>query len=113
MRDSRYTKTPISPSLNEAAPLPFETNNNVATVIARDTARQEPEAAEMPYNEVTDQGLASRRSKHMVRDHKEVEAAYTGELAIGYGLSCRAPMAGQCENDQFPWQTDKFGKQRS
>lgn len=113
MRDSRYTKTPAPVSLNEAFTGLSEQDNNVATIIARDTARQDPEAAEMPYNETTDQGLASRRSKHMMRDHKEVEAAYSGELAVGYGLSCRAPMAGQCENDQFPYQTDKFGKQRS
>lgn len=113
MRDSRFTKTPVSPSLNESFSLPMDRDNNVALVIARDTARQENEPKEMPYNETTDEGLASRRSKHKVRTHAEVKAATGEELVPGYGLSLRAPMAGQCENDQFTYQTDRFGKQRS
>jgi hypothetical protein len=114
MRDARFTKTPISPSLNEALCCPLsDKDRNIATVIANDTARQENEPKEMPYNQVTDEGLASRRSKHKVRTHAEVEAATHEKLAPGYGLSLRAPMAGQCENDQYPWGTDRFGKQRS
>lgn len=114
MRDSRFTKTPSSPSLTEACCGSTDQHDlNVATVIARDSARQEIEPKEMPYNRITDEGLASRRSKHMVRTHAEVKAATHDEPAIGYGLSLRAPLAGQCENDQYPWQTDRFGKQRS
>ena len=114
MIDDRFTKTPISPSLNEACCGSMSAHDlNVATVIARDTARQDTEAKEMPYNQVTDEGLASRRSKHKVRTHAEVKAATHGTPELGYGVSLRAPMAGQCENDQYPWQTDRFGKQRS
>lgn len=113
MRDSRFINTPMSPSLNEACS-PIDAHDlNVATVIANDTARQENKPAEMPYNQITDEGLASRRSKHVVRTHAEVKAASDDNLALGDGLSLRAPMAGQCENDQYPWATDRFGKQRS
>jgi hypothetical protein len=81
--------------------------------LLRDLARQDMPDKEMPYNQVTDQGLASRRSKHILRSNDEVNASITGSLPAGDGLSLRAPMAGQGENDQFPWCTDRFGKQRS
>lgn len=89
----------VDPGINDAA--------------LRDAQRQEMPPAEMPYNQVTDQGLASRRSKHVIRTHAEVAAATHGEPAVCDGLSLRAPMAGQCENDQFTFSTDAFGKQRS
>lgn len=80
---------------------------------ARDAGRQEARKTEIQYNYVTDEGLASRRSKHVVRNHAEVAAATKGELPSGLGLSLRAPMAGQCENDQWPYCTDNYGKQRN
>jgi hypothetical protein len=83
------------------------------SAVLRDLARQDMPDKEMPYNQVTDQGLASRRSKHILRSNDEVNASITGSLPAGDGLSLRAPMAGQGENDQFPWCTDRFGKQRS
>lgn len=79
----------------------------------RDIQRQDLPAAEMPYTAITDQGLASRRSKTVIRDHAAVQAATTGEPALADGLSMRQAMAGQGENDQFTFQTDRFGKQRS
>lgn len=79
----------------------------------RDAQRQSFEPREIYYTQTTDQGLASRRSKHVVRTHAEVAAANVGDALLGDGLSLRAPMAGQCENDQFTYSTDIFGKQRS
>jgi hypothetical protein len=68
---------------------------------------------EANYNSTTDNGLASRRSKHVMRSHAEIEAARSGDLPLGDGLSLRQPMAGQGENDQFPGSTNQYGKQRS
>lgn len=68
---------------------------------------------EMPYNQTVDDGLASRRSKQVVRSYEELAAATGPALPLGYGLSLRSAMAGQCENDQFPISTDPFGKQRA
>jgi hypothetical protein len=99
----------VSPAQLVAA----STDDGFNDVVLRDAQRQEFPAAEMPYSCTTDEGLASRRSKHVVRTHDEVKAACNGDLPIGQGLSLRAPMAGQCGNDQFPFQTDRFGKQRS
>lgn len=82
-------------------------------VVLRDIDRQNFEPANMPYTAVTDQGLASRRSKSVIRSHADVRAATTGTPALGEGLSLRQAMAGQCENDQFPFSADRFGKQRS
>jgi hypothetical protein len=82
-------------------------------VVLRDTDRQNFDPANMPYTAVTDQGLASRRSKSVIRSHADVQAATTGTPALGEGLSLRQAMAGQCENDQFPFSADRFGKQRS
>lgn len=113
MRDSRFTHAPASPSLNEACAPLNERDLNVSTVIANDTARQDFEPKEMPYNQTTDEGLASIRSKHVLRSNAEVKASIHEDLPIADGLSLRAPMAGQCENNQFPWQANRFGKQRS
>lgn len=113
MRDSRFTNAPMSPSLNEACGPIDEHDLNVSTVIARDTARQDFPPAEMPYNQTVDEGLASIRSKHVLRSNAEVKASIHDDLPISEGLSLRAPMAGQCENNQFPWQVNRFGKQRS
>lgn len=79
----------------------------------RDVQRQEIPPAEMPYNSATDQGLASRRSKTVMRTHAEIAAARTGDPALDSGMSLRQAMAGQCENDQFIYCTDRYGKQRS
>lgn len=73
----------------------------------------DPDPRVMPYNQTTDDGLASRRSKHEVRSYEELEAATDAALPSGYGLSLRSAMAGQGENDQFPLSTDPYGKQRS
>lgn len=66
-------------------------------------------ARQIDYNGDTDNGLASQRSKHCVRPHDQ---STTHNLPLGTGLSLRVPMAGQCENDQFPLSTNNFGKQR-
>jgi hypothetical protein len=87
--------------------------SEVNSAVMRDLVRQEMPAKAGRYNQTTDQGLASRRSKHILRSNDEVEASISGDLPAGEGLSLRAPMAGQCENDQFMWCTDRFGKQRS
>lgn len=81
---------------------------------ALDIDRPDPDIAsrEMPYNSSTDDGLASLRSKHMVRTHAEVAAAMTGDLPLGDGLCLREAMAGQAENNQFPFETNQYGKQR-
>lgn len=117
MRDSRLTPsgpaTTTTPSLNESFSPTATYDENKAAIIGTDTARQEIDFKEIPYNQVTDDGLASRRSKHMVRTHAEVKAATGPEPALGYGLSLRAPMAGQCENDQLPYRVDRYGKLRS
>lgn len=65
------------------------------------------------YNSTTDDGLASLRSKHEVRTRAEIAAARSGDLPLGIGLSLKQPMAGQCENNQFPFRTDRFGKPRN
>lgn len=93
--------------------LPRALTEGVNDAAVRDIQRQESKPAEMPYTRTPDQGLASRRSKHFVRTHAEVEAATTGEPSLAAGISLRMPMAGQCENDQFIYSTDAFGKQRS
>jgi hypothetical protein len=116
MRDYRMTPTGTTPtvctpSLSEACVV--HGDDNKACMIAMDTARQEIPFKEIEYNQVTDDGLASRRSKHMVRTHAEVKAATGPEPALGFGLSLRAPLAGQCENDQWPYCVDRYGKQRS
>lgn len=67
----------------------------------------------MPYNQTADDGLASRRSKHVVRTFEQLEAATSAAPTCGYGLSMRSPMAAQAENDQFPMSTDCYGKQRA
>ena len=81
---------------------------------AMDINRPDPDfpSREMPYNQTPDEGLASRRSKHVVRTWEQVKAATDAPAASGYGLSLRSAMAGQCENDQFPF-TNPFGKQRA
>ena len=84
---------------------------NVAVEI--DQQRQESVPAEMPYTYSVDNGLASRRSKHVGRTHAQIEAAVTGIPELGEGISMRCAVAGQCENDQFKFQTDRFGKMRS
>jgi hypothetical protein len=84
---------------------------NVALEIDRpdpDIASKEPN-----YNATTDDGLASLRSKHIMRDHAEVAAACSGDLPLGDGLSLRQAMAGQAENNQFPVRTNQYGKQRA
>lgn len=106
---SKMKATPIEATLAQTLG-PVEGFND-ATL--RDVERQSFPAAEMPYTAITDQGLASRRSKTVIRDHAAVAAATTGVPALGEGLSLREAMAGQCENDQFPFQADRFGKQRN
>lgn len=88
----------VAPGLNDA--------------VLADVQRQETQPKEMPYNRVTDNGLASTRSKHVVRTHAEVAAATQGDLPLGDGLSLRMALPGQCENELFPFQTDAYGKQR-
>lgn len=106
---AKVTQTPVLATVRDLIQ-PVDGFNDA---VLRDAERQSIAPAEMPYNSTTDQGLASRRSKHVMRTHAEVEAAYSGDLPAADGLSLRAPMAGQCENDQFPFQTDRFGKQRN
>lgn len=86
-------------------------NLNVATVIDRCIDVCAP--MEPTYNSTTDDGLASLRSKHEVRTREEIAAARTGDLPLGLGLSLKQPMAGQCENNQFPFSTNRFGKPRT
>lgn len=82
---------------------------------ALDINRADPDFAsrETPFNVTTDDGLASRRSKHVVRTHAQLAADTSGEPLIGYGLSMRQPMAATAENDQFPGSTNQYGKQRA
>lgn len=84
---------------------------NSAIDINRDRLHQAPR--EMPYSQTPCDGLASRRSKQPVRTFEELQAATSGTPAPGYGLSLRSAMTGQCENDQFPLTTDRYGKQRT
>jgi hypothetical protein len=91
-----------------SAPMPAF---NVALEINRpnpDIPSKEPN-----YNSTTDDGLASLRSKHTMRTRDEIEAARSGDLPLGDGLSLRQPMAGQGENNQFPVRTNQYGKQRA
>lgn len=108
---AKDTLTPVL--VTPAKLMSDETVSGFNDASLRDADRQSFESADMPYNYTTDQGLASRRSKQIVRTHAEVSAACSGPLPLGDGLSLRAPMAGQCENDQFIFSTDQFGKQRS
>lgn len=82
---------------------------------ALDIDRADPDIAskEPDYNATTDDGLASLRSKHIMRDHAEILAASSGDLPLGVGLSLRQAMAGQGENNQFPARTNPYGKQRA
>jgi hypothetical protein len=84
---------------------------NSATVINRPDT--DPASKTPTYNCTTDDGLASRRDLHDCRSQAEYAAAYSGDLPLGQGLSLRMAMAGQAENDQFPYSTDEYGKQRS
>lgn len=84
---------------------------NVATVI--DQCDYVDDVPRPLYNSTTDDGLASRRSKHEVRTRAEIADAREGDLPLGIGLSLKQPMAGQCENDQFPYRSDRFGKPRN
>lgn len=68
---------------------------------------------EMDFNVTTDDGLASRRSKHEIRSYEQLEADTHGRLDAGFGVSIRMRMAGAGENNQFPYTTDEYGKQRS
>jgi hypothetical protein len=83
--------------------------------VALEINRPDPDlpSKEPNYNSSTDDGLASRRSKHIMRTHAEIAAARTGDLPLGDGLSLREPMAGQGGNDQFPVRTNQYGKQRA
>ena len=102
--------TPQAVPISDALYLPRTLN--VATEINRpspDEALKDPR-----YNSTTDESRASRRAfLHPVRTHAEAAAARTGDLPLGDGLTLRMAMAGQCENDQFPFETDPFGKQRA
>lgn len=98
-------------SAPEAVPLPAFSmpQFNVAIKINEpdpDIASKQP-----VYNATPDDGLASLRSKHMVRTH--AEAAPSGDLPLGFGLSLRAAMPGQGENNQFPIRANQYGKQRA
>lgn len=83
--------------------------------VALEIDRADPDipSKEPDYNASTDDGLASLRSKHVMRNHAEIAAARTGDLPLGDGLSLRQPMAGQAENNQFPVRTNQYGKQRA
>lgn len=83
--------------------------------VALEVNRADPDLPSMEpnYNSTTDDGMASRRSKHIMRTHAEITADRSGDLPLGDGLSLREPMAGQGENDQFPVRTNQFGKQRA
>lgn len=63
------------------------------------------------YTHTTDERLASTRSKQEVSTHEECAARKLRDPLPGEGVSFRQPMAGQCENDQFPYTTDQYGKQ--
>jgi hypothetical protein len=106
---SKTKATPILASMDAI----FSTPDGFNDATLRDAQRQVFAPAEMPYTAITDQGLASRRSKTVVRDHAAVAAATTGVPSLAEGLSLREAMAGQCENDQFPFSADRFGKQRN
>lgn len=90
------------------APIP---GFNSATAINRIGEDSPPK--EIEYNSTTDDGVASLRSRHVGRTHAEIAAARSGDLPLGTGLSLRQPMAGQAENNQFPFTTDNYGKQRA
>lgn len=85
---------------------------NVAVDIGYTNDDQPPHEA--VFTHTTDDGLASRRDfTHRVRSHEELAAAKLGDLPAGFGLSLRQRMAGAAENNQFPWRTDIYGKQRT
>lgn len=65
---------------------------------------------EITYTHRVDDDLASERAKHRARTHEELAADKVRDLPLGAGLSMRMPMAGQCENDQFPYSTGEDGK---
>ena len=83
--------------------------------VAMEIDRADPDfpSREIDYNQQTDNGLASLRSKTNIRSHEQIAASTSGDLPIGLGLSLRAPMAGQAENNQFPCRTNNYGKQRN
>jgi hypothetical protein len=97
-------------TLADALPMQMPAFNS-----AIDINRIQPDidSRQMPYTSTTDDGLASLRSKHRVRTFAEIEAAKICEPDLGFGLSLRQAMAGQAENNQFPFSTNQYGKQRS
>lgn len=108
---AKNTPAPKGVSLDQALAMPADPTFNVATILNPcdyDCPPRDP-----LYNSTTDDGLASLRSKHEVRTREEIAAARTGDLPLGIGLSLKQPMAGQCENNQFPFRTDRYGKPRN
>ena len=104
------TSAPSGASLSDISiPMP---RLNVAVEINMPDA--DPASAQVQYNAVTDQGLASRRSKHDVKplSRTQRDPLTVGDLPLGTGLSLRMAMAGQGENDQMPFRTDPYGKMR-
>lgn len=88
----------------------IETNSGFSTALIGSEPLPDPEA-EAGYTTRTDHGLASDRSKHRVRSHEELASAKISEPKLGEGVSFRQAIAGQGVNDQFPYSTDKHGKQ--
>lgn len=85
---------------------------NVAVEVNDCDHEEDPREAQ--FTHTTDDGLASRRDfMHRVRSHEELEAGHDRNLPAGFGLSMRQRMAGAAWNDQFPWRTDIYGKQRT
>jgi hypothetical protein len=84
---------------------------NSALVI--DRPDPDPASKEVTYNGVTDDGLASLRSKHEVLPAADRGPMATSDLPVGQGLSLRIAMAGQGENNQMPFRTDQYGKMRN
>lgn len=96
---------------NKPTPVPAPMGMNIACDVDMQCDEFEPKAGN--FNVSTDDGLASRRSKTVIRNHAEMAAATGPAPPAGYGMALRQRMAGVGGNDQFPYRTDEYGKQRN
>jgi len=73
-------------------------------LLPESTTVEDVEETEFPrYNRICNESLADRGNTARARTHAEFEADETADMPLGSGLACREPMAGQMENDQFPY----------
>lgn len=102
------TKKPLA--FPEPAGYPHSKYSNVACEMGEPHVGEVGTPPPIEYTHRVDDDLAVERAKHRVRTHEELAADKVSSPTAGSGLSFRMPMAGQCENDQFLYSTDAYGK---